>query len=350
MGKLGDLIHIVEKYRLFTDMTEENSKVDDIFDYRKIIQPRHMISYNKLLDPQEVSNWYYGNAYTLMRYCHYKKKINCAIEHGVPTCYDDMSNSYEYRDNGKLGLLVGSTLRGNIIKNHTKKIIMSIGPILFYSSCIYSKADMKIVKDYLGKTLLIFPQHGLEDYYYGNDNIRFINYVKKIKSEYEFDNVLACLYFVDIKKGMHIPYEKEGFHIVSAGNRVNYDFNNCLRTIIELSDAVICHGIVSSMAYAFQLGKPVTYYEMPDSVAKMAQPIIPTIRQDLMNNFGQFSLTQSQLQRDWAIKYWGIEDHKSPEQLISYFELLQKNVNVGSEAIKEKFKNEELLKDYVVFE
>ena len=108
--------------------------------------------------------------------------------------------------------------------------------------------------------MCIYPIHSIEITNYEDESRKFIEYVSEIKNEYGFDTVLVSMYFVDIERGRHLVYEQQGWIIVSAGRRENYDFNDCMKTIISISDYAIFQSYASAVGYCIFNNVPVTIF------------------------------------------------------------------------------------------
>ena len=66
---------------------------------------------------------------------------------------------------------------------------------------------------------MIYPQHNNDTSEFENINkntSNLIEFAKKIKNKGKFDTVIVCLYYIDIERGMHFAFEKEGWIITSA--------------------------------------------------------------------------------------------------------------------------------------
>ena len=189
---------------------------------------------------------------------------------------------------------------------------------------------MKCIKTNLGKTLLVFPRHSVGDTQYVTNINLFINYVENIKTEKNYDTVLACCYFADIERGLHFRYQQRGWNIVTCGRIENFDFLDILKTLILLSDAIVTQGYTTAVAYAGCLGIPVNIYK--DSCEAYGtgkdvnilynyvygQPFI-----DMYNLFAEFreSLTESQVQ--FVKKYFGVDCVWKPQELNLLFQFAE---------------------------
>lgn len=227
-------------------------KITNIFDYNHVIRFRPDWDYNICAGNQN-----YGISYIYKKYSGYDKKIEAVIEHG-PGLY--LTDTSEVKDKSQNVMLVHSRQRSSFLRNKTKKVIFETGPFVHYSMSLYNDLQRNAIKKDLGRVLLVFPMHMIEDYGRVTGEDEFIDYVRKFSKQHKFDTVLVSLYFVDIERGMAIPFEREGWKIVTSGRRDNYDFLNCQKTIISLADHAIFQGISSGIASCVYMNVPVNYY------------------------------------------------------------------------------------------
>lgn len=355
------VIRNIKKYKKKAKKEEYSPRIDDIFDYREVLKVRK--------DPDKVikcTNMHYGVSHILKRYSGYKGVINSAGEHGVYRL-NELTNTYEYKNNNLPGLMVPSRERANFIREYTQKIVMPIGPSIFYAKNIYNRKAMEAIKCNLGKTLLVFPRHSSEDEYEIIAVKKFIEYVKSIQEKYDYETVLVCIYFNDMKLGLNIPYEREGWTIVSAGNRGSYDFNDCLRTIIELSDHVVNQGYSSNIGYSILLGKPVTYYEISFGFRKETEGKFRSVNenvgikweqykeeckafeQEYRRLFGEYTNEITPEQYEWCKRMFGYEELRSQEELYNYFMLMEALYRKPKKNVEDELRQYPHLRDIVVY-
>lgn len=244
LKKTHDILRMETKKKVINNMT-------NIFDYNAIITSRPDL--DKTTNP---TNRLYGVGYILKRYSGYSGAINAKMEHAPGL---EVMSFRETEDTDVPYLLVGSEQRVEFVnKNLIQRPILAVGPSIHYAHNLYSDFDLQAIKHNLGKTLCVYPRHNIEDTNFLCDAKEFINSVNEIKEKYGYQTVLVSMYFVDIERGGHLMYEKEGWIVVSAGRRRNYDFNDCMRTIISISDYAVFQGYASAIGYCIYLGVPVT--------------------------------------------------------------------------------------------
>ena len=318
MNKLTYRMHLNLKEWIYKNFIfEQNDGVSNIFDYN--YNARYRQGYYK---ENYDSNIMYGIGTAFRSYAGYSGKICCTTEHGIPPLRVD--NFSEFRDNNAPILLAHSEERRELIQPLTNKLIITYGPSFVpYAKGIYTDFQVKYIKRNNGKTLVIFPVHNNDVSAYVNykqEQDEFIEYVKKIKDEQDFEEVIACLYYVDVERGMQSLYERQGWKVVCAGNNKNYDFADALKSIFQIADAVIVQGL-TGVAYSTYLGIPCHFYKY-DEELQHANGIVtnntawvqPT-KKRLLELFPNISDTISKEQYDFCNKTWGYDCVKTPVEM-----------------------------------
>ncbi len=299
------------------------------------------------------TNELYSLGYTLRHYSGYYKQVYCATEHFVQP--DTFHNAHEYRDNDRKILLVPSKHRRDELQPLSDKLMIPYGPgAIPYATNIYSDVAMDDVKSFLGKTLLVFPRHSNVGMRVMANKNEFAEYVNDIVKKYSYDTVLCCLYFTDIERGAYLEYQRYGWIPVTAGHRDNYDFADCLRTIISLADHVIVHGHGSHLSYAGYLKKPVTFYPADRTIFIEGQgadvnhnPWAKRFEDVLLENYGEYKEDYGTEQYERFDELFGYSDVRTPEELRAILEFAHaiekdKQIDVGkiqNLLQKDKFKS-----------
>ncbi|MBD5514065.1 MAG: hypothetical protein HDR06_05260 [Lachnospiraceae bacterium] len=311
----------------------------NIFDFNYIARQRNARS-NELFSGNSI----YSMGYVLRKYSKYKGKIYCASEHGLPA--GSTKDSREYKDNNRKIIFVMSEDRRKFIQCQTNKLLVPIGPsIMPYCTNIYSDFVMDAIKRNLGKTLLVFPQHSCADSECLQTADGFLSYIDELVSVFHYDTVLVCLYYEDIYRGEFIKYHRfNGSVVVTAGHKHNYDFADCLKTIINLSDHVVTQGYGSSAIYSMYLKKPVLYF--PGSRGRkienkgIFEDKNPWMQpyEDKLEELAKVSsdhISESSLDRmqeeqwAWADKIYGFSEALSPEQIYELLEFAKTIERIG---------------------
>lgn len=320
MGIKSRIVYYVEKA---VGLTDKNRKITNIFDYNNIIRNRPDLDRYKKL-----SNQFYGYSYILKRFSGYTGMINAVMEHAPAL---DILAIDDCRDQLSSALIVNSIQRREFLRDYLDKVIFPIGPSIYYAQSIYREYDREIIKKQLGKTLLIYPLHDIENFSYIQNTNGFINYVNEIKNKYKYDTVLVSMYFVDIERGRHIIYEKQGWIVLSAGRRNNYDFNDCMKTIIELADYAVFQAYASAIGYCIYEGVPVSIYPQPFRFVQNGSEGVGTdngIPDDTMHAFEkmfeEYNETISKEKYDFCNYWYGYESVMAANELKLLFEFIGK--------------------------
>lgn len=184
---------------------------------------------------------------------------HCFIEHGLFFGNYVAIYSYLYSDIKRI-ITFGDyrekvLLNSNLIKEETE--IVKIGPYIQYAKSLLSSEERTLLKNELGKTLLVFPSHSIPkgDVVF-DDNVLYSK-IDEVKKELGFDTVLVCLYWKDIQNNTMIEScLSKGYRIVTAGHRNDPLFLNRLKAIIELSDYTMSNDVGTNLGYCICLGKP----------------------------------------------------------------------------------------------
>jgi len=295
---------------------DPNRIISNIFDYQNIIRRRPDTDRNVF-----GGNYFYGVNYILKRYSGYKGSIYGFIEHAPGLTNLSL---HEYKEKGLNSLLVSSKQRKEFISEYTDKYVIDIGPSIAYAESVYDEKKLAATKENLGKTLLVYPSHNIEDTNWKNDTENFIEFVKKLAEKYEYSSVLVSLYFTDIERGLNIRYEKEGWKVVSSGHRDNYDFNDCMKTIIKLADCAVFEGYSSSIGYCVYENVPVVIYPDKEN-EKIKLSTVNYVSNEIFDLFELFSEYKEELtdeQREFCRHWFGFDSVKSKEQLSNILKLL----------------------------
>ena len=239
------------------------------------------------------------------------------IEHGL--FYSESASLLEYLIQRKrIGQVFTFSERRKkqieiVLKKHNRDIpVFAMGPIIPYADNFYSPKKLKMIKEKLGKTLLVIPMHSWKGVNNSFDGDEFMGEVERLKPE--FDTVLVCLYYLDIRKGKHIPYLKKGYKIVCNGDRLDSHFICRLRDIIELSDVTMSNGIGTHVGYSISLKRPHYFYFQKMDVAvdedvKKGEEVEQAYRVDfekqLNEKFGFYTHVITEEQKQFVRTYWG---------------------------------------------
>ena len=213
------------------------------------------LSLNYRTKGHEEEGYRYGNLQTLERYAGLASKEGCYLPtvshvYSIPI----FSPVFEYKT---AVIMSGEYYKRKIHERAPWVPVFTIGPYIKYAKEIYDTDLMKKKKKLLGSMLLAFLPHTLENTsrYYSRKK-----YLDEVLNNYGhmFDRIWLCVYFADINDEICEYAESRGVHVVTAGFRFDPYFNDRLKTIIQLSDGVVCGDIGGFLTYSISLNKPIS--------------------------------------------------------------------------------------------
>ena len=129
------------------------------------------------------------------------------------------------------------------------------GPYIAYAEEYRSKECIEDLKKEIGRVLLAMPSHSTQKDNTEYDVDEFIQYINSVKKD--FDTVMVCVHYEDLKRGIWKLYKEKGFYVVSAGNVLSPYFLSRTKYIFHLSDAFISNTVTTGMAYAMYMNCPI---------------------------------------------------------------------------------------------
>ena len=307
---------IRNKRRFYNEINKR--KNTSIFNYKELSQPVPFYPIEKIKDAN-----FYGVCHCL-KWFSGVNRISPSIEHGLY-----LGNYVPFATKLKTTksiITFSNNRKKHLINANIDKPIFTIGPYIHYAYNIISDKRYRLLKNSLGKTLLLFPSHSINNFNVINDIQELINKTIKIASNY--DTVMVCLFYKDIINDIYPRYfEEAGFKIVTAGHKYDLNFLSRLKLIIQLADLTISSTIGTHTGYCIYLNKP--HYVIQQQIIKRKDNdcIINEIRNDeqlktfqeeekvILNEFIVCSEVITENQKEIIDKYWGIKNIKTPEQL-----------------------------------
>lgn len=265
------------------------------------------------------TNASYGHAYHLKQYAgiDINAGLNCTITHGMnitswSACEVEVSHLVNI-------ILTYSEYCKKIIENVTNMNAVPIGPMIAYAQKYCTDEELKKRKKENGRTLLVFPTHGISDANIVYDVELFCKEINSIGKA--FDTIMVCLHFADVKAGLDKVYRKKGYKVVCAGVGTDVNFLNRQRMILELSDAVMGNSFTTGLAYALYLNKPVYVFGQEIKFDNKSSNNFTQLHIDnsLATEFYELSSDKSfgnlEKQKQWGNYYFGFDKVKSKEEL-----------------------------------
>ncbi|PKG87103.1 hypothetical protein CXF91_13905 [Planococcus sp. Urea-3u-39] len=294
----------------------KNSSFADILNYKAILKKKHF-----KCEELYKGNSLYGISSAFRKYAGHHRKINACIEHGV--YFGSYVDLKETSKSGFPAVITFSENRKKHIKNETKKPVFLVGPYISYVESFYNETKVNLLKEKLGKTLLVLPVHSIDRLVTNYDIKSFIKEINKIKYAHDFNTVLVCLYWKDILLGRDEIYKNEGFTVVSNGYREDPYFLSRLKTFIEISDHTISNSIGTHIGYSVAMGKPHTVikqdleYKGATDLDLKSESVLATSsfleKEEVFKVFKDFDEQISEKQKEICNKYWGLDKKKSKE-------------------------------------
>lgn len=190
--------------------------------------------------------------------------------------------------------------------------VVAIGPMIPAANNFYPHNKLLEIKKKLGETLLVIPMHSWSGVNNNFSSDVFIEEVERIK--HNFNTVLVCLYYMDIRKGKHQYYIDKGYTVVCNGDRLDPNFISRHKDLIELADMTMSNGIGTHIGYSIALNKPHYYYKQEmvtelSATVKVDEEVEQAYRIELekqiVSLFGTFDYQISEEQKNFVRLYWG---------------------------------------------
>ena len=258
---------------------------------------------------------FYGHAAVFKRFAGKRmdRSLRVSIEHGVRFDLSYWAGDYSA---GQTVSFVPSRWRKDVLHGQVDKVIRAVGPYIHYTPGLYPAEDVARVCQKMGKTLVVFPAHSTHwidsDYDVGA-------FCRRLQMERDrFETILVCLYWKDVLRGIHRPYQEAGFPCVTAGHMFDPDFLPRLRSILEVADATLSNSLGTHLGYSLYLGKPHQLLRMEITRKfdreERAKESTARTRLDVDRFHELFDVAPEKItEAQWALanKYWGFESVRS---------------------------------------
>ncbi len=319
------LLVLLKNLVLLRRQSHDRTVPKDEADFRRFGDLSRKLQYNPV--SHIFDNNLYGTEYMLKAFLDKTRSLDCYIEHGLffgPHIQMDQGNYYTPKV-----LTFGDTRLSHLKRQLPQKETIAIGPYIHYAKSV----EIPFLNLNKGKTLLYFPDHSTSTLTIDQnitENIKFLNH---IKSNYNIENIVVCLYYLDIDEEKVSRYEEAGFKLFSCGSKWDIHFLSRLKAIIEKSDLTVSTAVGTHVGYCIYLKKPHT-------IVKMGEHIKPNENHDLTDvvtaietnperlaevreiekefvhtNTWDLHTTISGTQYEICEKYWGFNHIKNKQQL-----------------------------------
>lgn len=198
-------------------------------------------------------NAYFGLEVALQEYCGWRKPIKAKIEHGL--FLGSYVNDFEASLSGLPALMTFGPVRASRIHATSDIPVIQLGPYIQYVRPYVSAEELAKLQRDLGKVLLVFPTHSINDVALELDIAELKEKADDIAKRNGVDTVLYCLFFNEVNHGMATVFENLGCRVVCAGHRMDPDFLPRLRSLIELSQITASNSIGTHIGYCAALNR-----------------------------------------------------------------------------------------------
>lgn len=322
---LNRLILYCRRVIFFNDYFElKKRKKLDIWEIKKLSKELKNTSIEWCLD---ASN--FGIGYSLRKYIGNIKVKNYYLEHGL--FFGEFIHKDTLYVNAEY-FLVQSLYRKEVLEKKFKfKKIIEIGSYINYAEDYYAEEKIKFLKEKFGKTLLVFPSHSTSEITSDYDKKNLIKEILSIKLRYGFKKIIICLFYKDIQRKEHMEYEKNGFLVVTAGHRFDYNFLSRLKSIIKISDMTMSNNIGSHIGYCLALKKAHYIFKQEIEIKSTGQlknleewknrfsrdewEILNRERNEIYITFKEYSELINSKQNKLGNYYFGINNKKSIDEM-----------------------------------
>ena len=258
-------------------------------------------------------NALYGIGGVLRKYAGYKSKLPVCVEHGL---YFGDYVEKNVVDGALPGIVTFSEHRRRAISAVSGRDAMPVGPYLQYAEPFLSPDQFRQAKKKLGKTLLVFPAHSIEEANENRSDATLLSQaIEDLEDALHFDSVLVCFYYNDFLQGRKFA-ARQPVTTVCAGHRFDPQFLSRLKSLISLADYTVSDDVGTHVGYCVSMKKP--HSIIVSDERKKTLEIAPEVG-EIAKAFTKIGpLDESQ--RAVADEYWGLSLMRSPEYLHEYFE------------------------------
>jgi len=322
---------------VINSLAEQSSKIDllmDISEFKKLSSEALRLNREENLCLGH-SGWnkeghFYGNMHALMKYASIPEeemKYFPLVSHndGLPL----YTTAFGYKS---AVIFSGNYFRKKVHERAPYVPVFSVGPFIHYAENFYDESRIREEKNTYGKTLLAFLPHTIENVERAYSREQFIDEIVKIYG-FQFSRILLCVYWADINDKVCDYAQEKGMHIVTAGFRFDVKFDSRLKTILELSDAIVCADIGTFIAYALYMGKPIARVDISDNQTIVEGLLKSTLERQIQltddyNAFGKKfyqlfdeKLKSTKAQKDWMNEVSGFDQIRDAEYIRRIFQI-----------------------------
>ncbi|WP_218599354.1 hypothetical protein [Polaribacter sp. NJDZ03] len=227
---------------------------------KELIEVCKPYSFNKAVYFHSSEQYGFGKILRKMAFYPSFLPICAHFEHSSPPFFD------EIWDIEKKFLTVAFFHRDDYVAQWNDRFKEKAKGMSFMSPFVWYKKNKKIKISKTAKGSLFFIHHTREGVDRLHDQNRIIKKIEGVDEDQK--PVSFCFYYLDIQKGLHLPYQELGYNIVSAGNSNNPNFIENFYNLIINYKYALTNSIGGHLLFATNLGMPVSYFEELEPIHK----------------------------------------------------------------------------------
>ena len=197
-------------------------------------------------------NAWYGHSHVLKRYAGWprRRSLKVAIEHG-PWIDDEI---WAVDANTRMPVhLCAAPARAELFNRKTAIPATAIGPMIRY----VLPEDPPLPER---PRTVAFPAHSTH-----HSDAEFVmeTFLGHLDRMAKSSEVVVCLYWRDVMRGLHHVFEERGFRCTCAGHIYDSHFLDRLASILASASRVLTNEVGTHVLYAALLGRPVQVVSQP---------------------------------------------------------------------------------------
>ncbi len=269
-------------------------------------------------------NAFYGHDYIIKQYSQLNNPLSLkgSIPHGVETCPKhtweaELTNSLPivyYYTKEKAQTYIEEIQKRNL----TKKLQGLTHPFLYLCKML---DDSTYTKERKG--LIFFPSHSTHHVTLQTDWDELAEYLSELETEYS--KVTVCIYWKDYLLKRHLPFQRKGLKVVSAGHIYDPLFHFRLYHLLSMHKyasgqdpygSCLFYAIAAGCSYFISDQIPYSHTAETEEILKRDSSVLDLeIAEKLRNLFGKPQLEISQEQLQIVDYYLGKQYFLSPDNL-----------------------------------
>lgn len=297
-----------------------------------------MLCADRELVTNEICTWnaFYGIDYVIKLYAGSEepKSLKVIVPHGI--VFSDKISVYEKYNKAPAILNFSKHRKQPYEKKTIKKVYAGNAPFSYVCHLLKDQAPPE------RKGTIFFLSHSS---HYAIVNTDIENIIQKLERlDAKFKPVTICIYWKDFLMGYHIPFEKRGYKIVSAGHMFDKQFLFRLYHLCSMHQYAASNSVGSNLFYSIAAGCSFFYldagevkYDFLLSTDKGFSSNDHINKLKTMFGIPQQSITVEQKQ--CTDDYLGLDHFLTPHELSSILQAAESYYCSGSWKIKSLYLN-----------